>query len=131
MTRRRRHPTASRQIFKPMSTRSLTSQSLGLAGWLLITFAAAGIGALASVDAAVFYARLSKPAWAPPGWVFGPVWSVLYALMGISAWLIAATAAAFWRASRTAALLLLPYLLWVAFASCLTWTIWQSNMGLL
>jgi benzodiazapine receptor len=45
--------------------------------------------------------------------------------------LIAATVAAFWRTSRTAALLLLPYLLWVAFASCLTWAIWRSNRGLL
>ncbi len=32
-----------------------------------------------------WYAALSKPAWTPPGWLFGPVWTVLYALMGIAA----------------------------------------------
>jgi tryptophan-rich sensory protein len=45
--------------------------------------------------------------------------------------LIVATIGAFWRTSRTAALLLLPYLFWVAFASLLTWTVWRSNPGLL
>jgi benzodiazapine receptor len=45
--------------------------------------------------------------------------------------LIAATATAFWRASRLAALLLVPYLLWVGFASVLTWTLWRGNPGLL
>jgi tryptophan-rich sensory protein len=70
---------------------SVSRQVLGLAGWLLLTFAAAGIGALASADAGVFYSQLARPAWAPPGRVFGPVWSVLYALMGVSAWWV-------WRA---------------------------------
>ena len=45
--------------------------------------------------------------------------------------LIAATIVAFWRVSRVAAVLLLPYLAWVAFASALTWSIWQRNPGLL
>ena len=45
--------------------------------------------------------------------------------------LIVATIAAFRRCSRLAALLLAPYLLWVGFASALTWTIWRSNPGLL
>lgn len=34
-----------------------------------------------------WYAELSKPSWTPPGWLFGPVWSLLYLLMGISLWL--------------------------------------------
>jgi len=38
---------------------------------------------------------------------------------------------AFWRHSRLAALLLVPYLLWVGFASFLTWSVWQGNPGLL
>ena len=45
--------------------------------------------------------------------------------------LIVATAAAFWRTSHLAALLLVPYLLWVSFASALTWAVWRSNPGLL
>jgi tryptophan-rich sensory protein len=137
------------------------------------------VGAVASVDAASFYAQLSKPSWAPPARVFGPVWSVLYALMGVAAWLvwrspgskrlalglfgaqlavnalwswlffawhrgalaavdvlalvalIVATIVAFWRTSRLAALLLVPYLVWVSFASVLTWAVWRSNPDLL
>jgi benzodiazapine receptor len=45
--------------------------------------------------------------------------------------LIVATVVAFWRSSRLAALLLVPYLLWVSFASALTWAVWQRNPGLL
>lgn len=162
-----------------MTPRSMPAQLLGLLGWLLVAFAAAALGAVASVDAASFYAQLNKPSWAPPAWLFGPVWSVLYALMGVAAWLvwrapgpkavalglfaaqlaanalwswlffawhlgalaavevlvllalIVATAVAFWRGSRLAALLLVPYLFWVSFASALTWAIWLSNPGLL
>jgi tryptophan-rich sensory protein len=162
-----------------MSGRSFASRALGLAGWLALAFAAGGVGAIASVDAASFYAQLAKPSWAPPAGVFGPVWSVLYGLMGISAWLvwrtpgprraaltlfviqlaanalwswlffgwhlgafaavevlvllalIAATLRGFWRASRAAGALLVPYLLWVAFASALTWSVWRANPGLL
>lgn len=58
----------------------------GLAGWLGLCFFAATIGAFASVNAGDFYGRLIAPAWAPPAWLFGPVWTVLYALMGIAAW---------------------------------------------
>lgn len=65
-----------------------TKQIIGLLGWLLLSFAAAAIGALASVQAATFYQQLAQPSWAPPSSVFGPVWSVLYALMGIAAWLV-------------------------------------------
>jgi tryptophan-rich sensory protein len=63
----------------------------GLCGWLLLVFAAAAFGAFASLDAGTFYQELNRPAWAPPGWLFGPVWSALYLLMGIAAWLV-------WRA---------------------------------
>ena len=58
-------------------------QVLGLAGWLVASFAAGGIGAIASARAASFYGQLVQPFWAPPAWLFGPVWSVLYVLMGI------------------------------------------------
>lgn len=48
--------------------------------------AAAAIGGLAARDARAVYARLHKPGWAPPGRVFGPVWSVLYTLIGLVGW---------------------------------------------
>jgi len=67
---------------------SKQKQILGLVGWLVVAFTAAAIGAVASVEAGVFYAQLSKPSWAPPPSVFGPVWTVLYALMGVAAWMV-------------------------------------------
>jgi tryptophan-rich sensory protein len=161
-----------------MTPRSPSSQWVALLAWLLASFAAGGVGAVASVDAAAFYAQLNKPPWAPPAGVFGPVWSTLYALMGVAAWLvwrspgpkgllglfgaqlaanalwswlffawhrgalaavevlvllalILATVALFRRSSRLAAVLLVPYLLWVGFASLLTWAVWRGNPGLL
>lgn len=59
-----------------------------LIGWLALCAAAGAIGAFASVDAREFYATLDQPAWAPPAGVFGPVWTTLYALMGVAAWLV-------------------------------------------
>lgn len=61
--------------------------ALALAGWFALVFAAAAIGAFASRDAPAFYAQLQLPGWAPPAGVFGPVWTVLYALMAVAAWL--------------------------------------------
>lgn len=49
---------------------------------------AAGVGGLASVNAAAKYGLLEQPSWAPPAWVFGPVWTVLYVLMAVAAWLV-------------------------------------------
>lgn len=43
-----------------------------------------------------WYAALAKPTWNPPGWLFGPVWMLLYVLIGISAWLV-------WRERRAPA----------------------------
>jgi tryptophan-rich sensory protein len=71
-----------------MPRRSTLGQTVGLIGWLAIVFVAAAIGAAASVEAGTFYAQLARPAWAPPASAFGPVWSVLYLLMGIAAWLV-------------------------------------------
>ena len=58
----------------------------GLVGWLVVCFAAAAIGSLFPIGP--WFESLVKPAWNPPNWLFGPVWSVLYALMGIAAWLV-------------------------------------------
>jgi benzodiazapine receptor len=68
--------------------RGVRRQILGFLAWLLAVVVAAGIGALSSSDAGSFYAQLARPSWAPPGWLFGPVWSVLYFLMALSAWLV-------------------------------------------
>ena len=57
----------------------------GLVGALL---SGGGLGAAASIQAASFYAGLQRPGWAPPGWLFGPVWTVLYGMMAVSVWLI-------------------------------------------
>lgn len=149
----------------------------GLAAWLAVVYAAAAAGALATLNAREFYAELVQPAWAPPGSVFGPVWTTLYTLMGVAAWLvwskagfraagpalglflvqlavnalwswlffawslgalafaeillllalIVATGVAFWRIRPLAAYLLIPYLLWVSFASVLNYAMWQLN----
>jgi len=71
-----------------MSPFSKRQQFFGLITWLVISYSASAIGALASIQAGAFYAELVQPDWAPPAWLFGPVWTTLYALMGISAWLI-------------------------------------------
>ncbi len=63
-------------------------QFLALLGWLALCFAAAAIGGLASASAGDFYQELVRPSWAPPAWLFGPAWAVLYLLMGVAAWLV-------------------------------------------
>ncbi|GAB3382057.1 tryptophan-rich sensory protein [Spongiibacter taiwanensis] len=75
------------------TTRSRGQSLIGLIAWLGLAFCAAAVGAVASVDAGTFYSQLQRPAWAPPGWLFGPVWTVLYAMMGVSAWLVWCTQA--------------------------------------
>lgn len=69
------------------SLRPRSAQALGLLAWLLLTFAAGATGAMASATAATFYQQLLRPAWAPPGWLFGPVWTVLNCMIGVAAWL--------------------------------------------
>ncbi|MCC4626114.1 tryptophan-rich sensory protein [Xanthomonas hortorum pv. cynarae] len=64
------------------------SQWFGLLGWLVLCYLVAALGAMASIKAASFYAELQQPAWAPPGWLFGPVWTALYGMMAVSVWLV-------------------------------------------
>jgi tryptophan-rich sensory protein len=69
--------------------RSRRRDVLGLVGFLALTFGAAAMGSLLttpSLDG--WYARLSKPSWTPPDWLFAPVWTVLYMSMAIAAWLV-------------------------------------------
>jgi translocator protein len=156
-------------------------QVFGLIAWLAVCSAASVVGAIGSLQAGTFYTQLIRPAWAPPPWIFGPVWTLLYILMGIAAWfvwrqqgfgkarapltlfllqlvfnavwswlffswqdgalaffdilvlwcLIVATIVTFWRRSPLAGSLLLPYWLWVSFASGLNYSIWQLNLTVL
>lgn len=160
---------------------SPAKQAFGLIGWLSLCFAAAVIGALASIRASEFYGQLTQPSWAPPASLFGPVWTVLYGLMAIAAWLIwrksgfrphalgltlfivqlganaiwtwlffdrrqgawaladivllaaliATTLVAFWKAHKVAAVLLMPYLAWVTYASALNWALLKLNPQIL
>jgi len=75
-------------------------QLFGLVGWLAVTLVAAALGARASISAAAFYGQLAQPTWAPPASVFGPVWTFLYVLMAISAWLVWRHGG--WRSNPTA-----------------------------
>ena len=60
--------------------------AVGLIGWLAVTFAAAWIGS--RYMPGDWYASLVKPSWNPPNYLFGPVWTVLYVLMAVAAWLV-------------------------------------------
>jgi tryptophan-rich sensory protein len=66
-----------------------TTRWFGLVVSILICFAAAGIGSLATTPQIPgWYANLAKPTWTPPGWIFGPVWTLLYLMMAVAAWLV-------------------------------------------
>lgn len=57
--------------------------------WVALSFAAAAIGGMFTArSVGSWYVVLQKPAWTPPAGVFGPVWTVLYLLMGTAAWLV-------------------------------------------
>lgn len=159
------------------SDRTLPSW-LGLVGFLAVCFGVAALGALATGPAVDgWYQTIAKPDWTPPSWLFGPVWTVLYGLMAVSAWLvwkqngfraastaltlffvqlalnlawsfiffdahaigwalveivvllaaISATIGAFRLHSVLAAWLLVPYALWVGYATLLNAAIWTLN----
>jgi tryptophan-rich sensory protein len=54
--------------------------------WIAISYVPSLSGVL--FPAVDYYRKLRKPPYSPPAWVFGPVWTVLYLLMGIAAWLV-------------------------------------------
>lgn len=164
-----------------MSEFSKVKQSVGLVASLILCFTASFIGAVGSMNAPSFYGQLVQPTWAPAPWVFGPVWTALYTMMAVAAWLvwrkggwsqqtkpltifmvqlilnalwswiffawtsggwaffeiiclwlmIALTIYSFWRVSKVAAILLVPYTLWVSFAAYLNFTLWQMNPAIL
>ena len=107
-----------------MPSMSKSKQIAGLLGWLALSFVAAAVGAIASKEAPGFYGQLSLPGWAPPASLFGPVWSLLYALMGIAAWLV-------WRAGgfcRNRAALAL-FLLQLAVNATWSWLFFAWHRG--
>ncbi|MET7280546.1 TspO/MBR family protein [Kribbella sp. NPDC005582] len=61
---------------------------VALAAFGLAVAAAALIGVLAVTDTSGEYAALEQPGWAPPSWLFGPVWTALYVMIAISGWLV-------------------------------------------
>jgi tryptophan-rich sensory protein len=70
---------------------------LALVGFIAASFTAGAIGSWATFPhVRTWYPLLNKPDWNPPGWVFGPVWSLLYVLMGVAIWRA-------WRAGGPAA----------------------------
>ena len=158
-----------------MTNESRAKDLFGIAFWLLVTFGVASIASQFKPGA--WYLEIDKPTWTPPGWVFGPVWGMLYLGMGTAAWLIwrrrseakvtlplgfyiaqliangawswlffgrqligaalidllllvllvAITSVAFFKLSRLAGILMIPYLLWICFAALLNFTIWKLN----
>jgi benzodiazapine receptor len=60
-----------------------------LAGFVTICLAAGLLGSLATApQIPTWYGTLNKPSWNPPSWVFAPVWTTLYVMMGVAGWLV-------------------------------------------
>lgn len=109
-----------------MTAKAMTTGGMlvGLAAWLGVCFLAAAAGAIATADAGAFYTRLVRPTWAPPPSLFGPVWTVLYVLMGIAAWLVWRDGG--FRASRTALTL---FLIQLAVNALWSWLFFGWRLG--
>lgn len=164
--------------FPPMDS-SRYQDAVRLVAAIILTNLAGIIGSLFTApNIPGWYAGLVKPSLNPPSWVFAPVWTALFVLMGVSLFLlwregtdrppvraallvfglqlvlnllwsalffglqspllglieilvlwlaIVATILLAYRVSRPAAYLLVPYLVWVSFATYLTWAIWTLN----
>ncbi len=68
---------------------SRRSDWLALVGFLALCFAVAGAGSVVTTpQIGSWYSTLTKPSWNPPSWIFGPVWTVLYCMMAVAAWLV-------------------------------------------
>lgn len=152
------------------------NQWLVLAGFVALCLAVAAFGGWITAASVVdWYPTLNKPEWNPPSWIFGPVWTTLYIMMAVAAWLVwkqgagtsfalglffaqlalnslwsilffgarspalalldiaalwvalALTIHAFFKRSKPAGWLLIPYIAWVSFAAVLNFRIWQLN----
>jgi benzodiazapine receptor len=96
----------------------------GLLVSLAVTAIAATLGSVAAAGAKDFYALLAKPSWAPSPQVFGPVWTLLYILMAVAAWLVWRSAG--WRAAKRPLVL---YLVQLALNALWTWIFFQWRSG--
>ena len=146
---------------------------------ILIVFLAGSVGTIYTLkEITTWYVSLTKPGWTPPNWAFGPIWSTLYVLMGISLFLvwregldrkdvriailifaiqlflnvlwslvffgthnifgglvfviilwisILINIIVFYRVSKPAAIILIPYLIWVSIASYLNYSVFILN----
>jgi benzodiazapine receptor len=103
-----------------------SKQIIGLTGWLIITFIAAAIGTAASAESGLFYQQISRPEWAPPAWLFAPVWTALYILMGVSAWTV-------WRVDgfRSARIALSLFIIQLVLNAVWTWIFFVWRQGAL
>lgn len=62
---------------------------IGLAIFIAVCLGAAGLGSIATTpEINGWYQTIEKPSWNPPDWVFGPIWTTLYIMMAIAAWLV-------------------------------------------
>jgi tryptophan-rich sensory protein len=70
----------------------MTKQARNLVSFSIALFLPQLVGILSSVAAgnsvSTWYRSLKKPVWNPPGWIFAPVWTLLYGLMGLASWLV-------------------------------------------
>jgi len=156
-------------------------QIIKLSSSIAITLSVGAIaGYCTATEIGEWYAGLSKPFFNPPNYVFGPVWTVLYILMGISLYKIWQTSSHkrkkislilffvqlffnmmwsfiffkghfigwalidicimwtlinvcigfFYQVNKTAAWLMIPYMVWVSFAGVLNYAIWILNKGM-
>ncbi len=88
-----------------------------LIGWMGAAFLVAALsGGFTASQIPTWYAALAKPSFSPPNWIFGPVWTALYAAMAVAAWLVARQPASSWR---TVALLFW----WVQLALNFCWSL--------
>jgi len=80
------------------TAKRITTNYLALTGWLVLTFSASLAAVFVKTDG--WYAQIAKPAWNPPDWIFGPIWTALYAMMAVAAWLVWQRGG--WKQQRTA-----------------------------
>lgn len=124
-------PTAAAVPTPALSARAVDRPAFR--GGLLLVFAALslatlGIGGwLTSLGFGTWYDELPKPAFQPPGWVFGPVWTTLFALLAVATWQVARRGSAARRALQLYAAQLVFNVLW----SLLFFTLHRPDLALI